>query len=308
MLHDIYYYRTGIGDNHAHNGAEYVRPILRDLQIFNEEEQRLILSAIFNHSDKKNSNDEYDELLKDADVMQHFLYNTKLDIFQKEAVRLKKLFQEFNLNNTSDYDFSQKKKNERIAVDINKRECLADISETLAKREIVGDEYDEDYKKIVRYWPEVNCHEELNHSWCAAFVYHCCFEAGFKLPIRHPNTDSRYAGVLGWFQWASLPEVSFYMEDREDFIPERGDIVVYNNIIPREYKQPNDILPRDHIGIVLSSEKDTYIVAEGNIDNQNKAGIVTHKLHENVDGFIRICNEYEYMGWKYDYKTGKYKE
>nr|WP_276576053.1 CHAP domain-containing protein [Oceanirhabdus seepicola] len=239
--------------------------------------------------------------------MQHFLYNTKFDIYENDAKRLKNLFHEFNLNNLSVYDFNFEKKNGFTAKGINKRQALAKIAETLAKREIVGEEYDEDYNKIVKYWPEVNCHEELKYSWCAAFIYHCCFEAGFKLPIRHPNSD-RYVGVLGWFQWASLPEVGFYIEDSEDFVPERGDIIVYNNIIPKEYKQANDILPRDHIGIVLSSDKGTYTVAEGNVDNQNKAGVVTRKLHENVDGFIRICNDYEYMGWKYDYKTGVYKE
>ncbi len=310
MLHDIYYIRTGIGDNHAHNGAEYVRPILRDIGIFKQEEQKIILSAIFHHSDKKSINGEYDELLKDADVLQHFLYNTKFDIYEKEVERLKNIFKEINLNNITDYDLNYEKKDEKTIVNINKRECLADIAETLAKREMVGEEYDEDYKKIVRYWPEVNSHEELKHSWCAAFVYHCCFEAGFILPIKHPNTDTRYAGIVGWFQWASLPEVDFYIEDREEFVPQRGDIVVYNNLIPKEYKQPNDILPRDHIGIVLSSDKDSYIVAEGNVDNQNKAGIVTRKLHENVDGFIRISNDYEYTAysWKYDYKTGEYKD
>jgi len=83
---------------------------------------------------------------------------------------------------------------------------------------------------------------------------------------------------------------------------------VYKNIIPREKKKPNDILPRDHIGIVLSSDNHTYTVAEGNVDNQNKAGIVKRKHHENVDGFIRVCNGYEYDGWRYDYKTGEYKE
>lgn len=60
---------------------------------------------------------------------------------------------------------------------------------------------------------------------------------------------------------------------------------------------------RDHIGIVLSCEGDSMVVAEGNVDNMNKSGIVMRKRHEKVDGYIRIDNNYTYQGWKYDYKT-----
>jgi len=84
MLHDVYSYRTGIIQFHDQNGAEDVRPIIRDMGIFNEEEQVTILSAIFHHSDKKNIHKPYDELLKDADVLQHYLNNTGLRFCKTE--------------------------------------------------------------------------------------------------------------------------------------------------------------------------------------------------------------------------------
>jgi uncharacterized protein len=60
MLHDIYTYRTGISKFHAHNSAEEVRPVLRDMNAFSLEEQNNILSAIFHHSDKGHVHDDYD--------------------------------------------------------------------------------------------------------------------------------------------------------------------------------------------------------------------------------------------------------
>ena len=59
MLHDIYTYRTGLGTLHAHNGAEDVRVIVRDLGSFTVKEQGQICSAIFHHSDKVSRRSRY---------------------------------------------------------------------------------------------------------------------------------------------------------------------------------------------------------------------------------------------------------
>ena len=75
MLHDIATYRTGNPTDHAQRGSLEAERIMRGLGCFSPEEIGLVCTAIARHSAK----DEYDgdlaELLKDADVLQHYLYN-----------------------------------------------------------------------------------------------------------------------------------------------------------------------------------------------------------------------------------------
>lgn len=296
MFHDIYTYRTGIIQFHDQNGAEDVRPIIRDMGIFSEDEQVIILSAIFHHSDKKNIHKPYDELLKDADVLQHYLYNTDMPVRKKEADRLEAILKELALP----YDFEiiedERPKKKDIATE-DKRTKLANIAQMLVSKVIEGLPEDEDYRIICRYWPDKDIHNVVKGSWCACFVYHCCIEAGFVLPIRHPLVSHRFAGVGAWLQWARLSETGFFHSvDDSSFIPERGDIVIYEKLLTND--------PHDHIGVVLSCEDGKIIAAEGNMDNKNKAGIVNRSSRENVAGFIRIDNgfEYEHTGRKYDPK------
>jgi len=45
--------------------------------------------------------------------------------------------------------------------------------------------------------------------WCAAFVYWCCINAGYELPVRYENesVSCNFAGCIAWEQWAKLLEV-----------------------------------------------------------------------------------------------------
>ena len=97
MLHDIYTYANLDSRDHAHKGAEMAREILDSLHIFEEYEKDLICTAIYNHSDKSVVHGWLDEILKDADVMQHVLYNPLLDIKQHEQNRFGSLKEEFDL-------------------------------------------------------------------------------------------------------------------------------------------------------------------------------------------------------------------
>ena len=97
MLHDIYSYANSDSNNHAHKGAEMARNILNTLNTFNEEEKDLICEAIRNHSDKSMVHGWLDEILKDADVMQHVLYNPLFDIKEHEQKRFVFLMKEFDL-------------------------------------------------------------------------------------------------------------------------------------------------------------------------------------------------------------------
>lgn len=97
MLHDIYSYANKDSENHAHKGADMARNILNSLVIFNEDEINLICTAIYNHSDKDIVHDTLDEILKDADVMQHILYNPLFEIKPHEKKRFDDLKREFML-------------------------------------------------------------------------------------------------------------------------------------------------------------------------------------------------------------------
>lgn len=97
MLHDIYSYAKMDHRDHAHKGAEMAKDILEQSGLFTEAEQDKICTAIYNHSDKSAVHDPLSENLKDADVMQHYLYNPQFEVKQHEAARLKSLRSEFDL-------------------------------------------------------------------------------------------------------------------------------------------------------------------------------------------------------------------
>lgn len=97
MLHDIYTYSTMDGIDHAHKGSVMAREILNSLHIFNCKEIDTICSAIYNHSDKDMRHSSFDEVLIDADVMQHCLYNPLFDVHEKERARFINLKSEFGL-------------------------------------------------------------------------------------------------------------------------------------------------------------------------------------------------------------------
>ena len=98
MLHDIFYMSGGASDNHAANGAKQAETILKDLQLYSDDEIKIITTAISRHSDKKNIHEPYDELLKDADVLDHCLYNTAFPIAQHEVERYHNLLMEFGIS------------------------------------------------------------------------------------------------------------------------------------------------------------------------------------------------------------------
>ena len=93
MLHDYAKYVYDEEENHAEKSSECVREILSKISEFSNEEVNQICKAIFLHSNKKEIDDAFDEILKDADEMQHYFRNPMEDYFyQKE--RTQKLFKE----------------------------------------------------------------------------------------------------------------------------------------------------------------------------------------------------------------------
>lgn len=97
MLHDIYSYSTMDTKDHAHKGAAMAKETLTSLQLFLEIEIEKIYSAIYNHSDKGTRHSSFDEVLIDADVLQHCLYNPLFDVAEHEKQRYEDLKLEFGL-------------------------------------------------------------------------------------------------------------------------------------------------------------------------------------------------------------------
>jgi uncharacterized protein len=98
MLHDLHTYKTGNHNNHAVLGALLAREILDELHITSSDETDMICSAIHNHSSKNRKFSNFDEVLIDADVIQHVLYNYAAPIMEHEKNRFASLVAEFSLN------------------------------------------------------------------------------------------------------------------------------------------------------------------------------------------------------------------
>ena len=97
MLHDFHTYKVGNHDNHAVLGAILARDVLDELKLTTPEEKDMICSAIHNHSSKDGQYSSFGEVLIDADVMQHVLYNYSVPIMEHEKERFTHLIEEFSL-------------------------------------------------------------------------------------------------------------------------------------------------------------------------------------------------------------------
>ena len=97
MLHDLHAYKSGSYDDHAHLGAELARQILTELALTDEAETEQICSAIYHHDDKLVVDSPMDEVLKDADVIDHCLKDSSKPVKEKEQARFEALCAEFGL-------------------------------------------------------------------------------------------------------------------------------------------------------------------------------------------------------------------
>ena len=93
MLHDLYAYKYGSYDDHAHKGADLAREILDGLKLTDEAETDMICSAIYHHDDKLVEDGPMDEVLKDADVIHHCFNDLSKPVKEKEQARFDRLCQ-----------------------------------------------------------------------------------------------------------------------------------------------------------------------------------------------------------------------
>jgi len=98
LLHDLYAYKSGSYDDHAHKGAEYARELLDKMEITSPEETETICSAIWHHDSKAEIDAPMDEVLKDADVIHHSLGDPTKDVKPHEQERYEKLCSEFGFS------------------------------------------------------------------------------------------------------------------------------------------------------------------------------------------------------------------
>ena len=98
LLHDIHAYQTGNRKDHAHQGALAAKKILQELNLFSEEEIDMVSQAIWHHSDKDTVDSPFDEVLKDADALQHFLIMPLAEPVPHEAARVSKLKEELGIS------------------------------------------------------------------------------------------------------------------------------------------------------------------------------------------------------------------
>ncbi|ADU21265.1 HD domain-containing protein [Ruminococcus albus] len=94
MLHDLLKYHDPTIADHAHEGAEFARrQVLDKLDCLTEEEKQLVYDGIYNHSDKHIKSTPFDEIIKDADVLQHSLRNPCEDYYYFDS-RMQQLLDE----------------------------------------------------------------------------------------------------------------------------------------------------------------------------------------------------------------------
>jgi len=134
--------------------------------------------------------------------------------------------------------------------------------------------------------PFSNWHiDEADGMWCAGFVYHCCIKAGFKIPTRPSECSNSLAGCNAWEQLAIADrEIIYIPTTNNNFTQAPGDIVLFDRVfIDAEH---------DHIGIIIENKPDSFLSAEGNINNVS--GIIERKKDSYIRAYIRLPDNYAY--------------
>lgn len=96
MLHDYAKYQDNQEADHAEKSSIEAERIMELTDVFSRQEIEMVCKAIGKHSDKEQIDEEMDEILKDADVLQHWLRNPTEEYFYKKA-RVPKLIGELGL-------------------------------------------------------------------------------------------------------------------------------------------------------------------------------------------------------------------
>lgn len=161
------------------------------------------------------------------------------------------------------------------------RAHLAEVARRNALKPFHGflDHKDSNLAPIVAHFPRWTL-PEADSLWCAAFVYHCCMEAGFAFPCRPEECESgSLAGCSAWEEFA-MKDCRIRYHRGNDFLPQPGDIVLYDRVFCDA--------EHDHMGIVLEADESHLLCAEGNCPLGNLSGIIPRARDEHIRGYIRL--------------------
>ena len=173
-------------------------------------------------------------------------------------------------------------------MEIASRQKLAEIARKNAELPFHGyiEGEESNLAPIVKLFPKWTL-QEADRLWCAAFVYYCCVEAGFIIPCSPDEYVScSLAGCSSWEEFAVGDGRIEYHRAGGTFLPEPGDIVLYDRVFIDQ--------DHDHIGIILEVSENAIIAAEGNTYHDNISGIVRRPLDEHIRAYIRIPDGYRY--------------
>lgn len=82
ILHDFSVYKNHSRLNHAFMSSQLAKQILEQSSLFNQNEIDIVVNAIFHHSSKEKTDDDYSELLKLCDVMESYLHEPDMVVDQ----------------------------------------------------------------------------------------------------------------------------------------------------------------------------------------------------------------------------------
>ncbi len=125
------------------------------------------------------------------------------------------------------------------------------------------------------------------YAWCGTFVFWCCREAGLNIPLKPAGLKYTFALVETWQEW--FKEKGFYHDNDGKFIPQAGDVVMFD--WDQKSIDQSDSDWEDHIGIFLRMEGSFYVCAEGNTSNMTA---VRKRSAITIQGFGRIPVGYKF--------------
>lgn len=123
---------------------------------------------------------------------------------------------------------------------------------------------------------------DMNQGYdgCCAFVYYCCRQAGYEIPIRHSQKERcTLAVVRNWIEYARGE--NFWKERKKtSYKPQAGDLVIFDKLLSQDLE--------DHIGIVLGLNPNELFIetAEGNVNGAT--GIFIRPMDNTIKGFISL--------------------
>lgn len=91
ILHDLATYKFNSSFDHANRSAIIARDLMERTNLFTANEIELIFVAIKNHSNKKQIDDNYSELIKDADILVQYLNEPEALLSPEKKQRVDKL-------------------------------------------------------------------------------------------------------------------------------------------------------------------------------------------------------------------------